>query len=280
MLKKPDWLRIPYYSDQKSSYIIEMLDELKLKTVCVEANCPNRSECFSSKTATFMILGTTCTRNCRFCNVNYGIPQTVENDEPSRVASAVKKLDLKYVVITSVTRDDLPDGGALHFSCVIKAIREISPETAVEVLIPDLDDIKVILNESPAVLSHNIETVESLYSDVRPEADYHRSLNVIRNVKRLNNKVRAKSGIMLGLGESFNEVLATFDDLLEAGCEFLTIGQYLSPSKIHYPVHKYIEPQIFDEYADIAYRKGFRFVASAPFVRSSYHAEKAILASP
>jgi len=276
MEKKPDWLRVPYYSDQSISYITEMLEEMNLNTVCVEANCPNRAECFSSKTATFMILGTKCTRKCMFCNVNHGEPDPVDKDEPYRIASAVKKLCLNYVVITSVTRDDLSDGGASHFAGVIQAIRKKSPGTAVEVLIPDLNDIADIISESPEVISHNIETVESLYSKVRNEADYNRSLSVINSIKNQNTSIRIKSGLMLGLGETREEVLKTFDDLTNVGCEFLTIGQYLSPSKMHYPVFEYIEPQVFSEYADIAYKKGFSFVASAPFVRSSYHAEKAI----
>jgi len=279
MIKKPDWLRVPYYSDQSSSYITEMLDEMNLNTVCVEASCPNRSECFSNKTATFMVLGTNCTRKCMFCNVSFGIPQPIDRDEPSRIARAVKKLNLSYVVITSVTRDDLPDGGADHFANVIQAVHELSPKTAIEVLIPDLSDIIGIVNKSPTVISHNIETVKSLYEKVRPAADYFRSLSLIKKVKSLDANIRTKSGIMLGLGETRDEVLKTLDDLLEAECEFLTIGQYLAPSKNHYPVSEYIEPQVFTEYADIAYKKGFIFVASAPFVRSSYHADKALLSS-
>jgi len=223
-----------------------------------------------------MILGTNCTRNCSFCNVSFGTPHRVDEDEPARVAKAVLKLGLKYVVITSVSRDDLPDGGALHFSNVIKAIHESSPETAIEVLIPDLSSLKVITDVSPTVISHNIETVESLYSEIRPDADYSRSLDVIRHIKKLDPSIHSKSGIMLGLGETREEILKTFDDLLEAGCEFLTVGQYLSPSKKHYPVRAYVEPAVFTEYSEIAKEKGFLFVASAPFVRSSYNAEKAL----
>jgi len=214
-----------------------------------------------------------------FCNVSFGIPQPIDRDEPSRIARAVKKLNLSYVVITSVTRDDLPDGGADHFANVIQAVHELSPKTAIEVLIPDLSDIIGIVNKSPNVVSHNIETVKSLYEKVRPAADYFRSLSLIKKVKSMDANIRTKSGIMLGLGESRDEVLKTFDDLLEAKCEFLTIGQYLAPSKNHYPVSEYIEPQVFTDYADIAYKKGFIFVASAPFVRSSYHADKALLSS-
>ena len=272
-MKKPEWLRIPYIDNENTRYVTELLSELGLNTVCIEANCPNCSECFSNKTATFMILGTVCTRNCAFCNVSSGIPSQVDSDEPRRIAHAVEKLSLKYAVITSVTRDDLSDGGASHFSEVIKAIKETSPDTLVEVLIPDLKDIKVIAAQSPAVISHNIETVKSLYPSVRPEADYITSLNVIGSIKRFNPGICAKSGLMLGFGETKDEILETFSDLLDAGCELLTIGQYLPPGKNNYPVHEYIKPQLFSEYREIALQMGFKHVASAPLVRSSYKAE-------
>jgi len=276
MLKKPDWLRVPYYDSEASDHMTELLKEFDLNTVCVEANCPNRLECFSKKTATFMILGTNCTRKCSFCNVNHGVPIPVDDNEPSRIAAAVKLLGLKYIVITSVTRDDLPDGGSKQFSQVVRAIKESTPETMIEVLIPDLQSIKVLTDQKPAVISHNVETVESLYTAIRPEADYMRSLEVLSIVKQLDPTIHTKSGMMLGLGETRNEVLKTFDDLLDAGCEFLTIGQYLSPGRDHYPVAEYIAPQVFMEYGEIAKDKGFRYVASAPFVRSSYNAEKAL----
>jgi len=277
MPTKPDWLRVPHLGNESSALMQKLLDELELNTVCEEANCPNRMECFSKKTATFMILGTACTRNCTFCNVNHGLPQPVDESEPTRIAEAVRRLELKYVVITSVTRDDLPDGGSGHFSKVIQAIRNTSQETVVEVLIPDLSGLKVITDQSPAVIGHNIETVASLYNHVRPEADYLRSLGVISEIKQLDPNIRTKSGIMLGLGEAYEEVLKTFDDLLAAGCELLTIGQYLSPSKEHYPVFDYIEPEIFFEYGNIAKEKGFSYVASAPLVRSSYNAAEATM---
>ena len=276
MLKKPDWLRVPYYDSEASDRMTELFKEFDLNTVCVEANCPNRLECFSKKTATFMILGTNCTRKCSFCNVNHGVPIPVDDNEPSRIAAAVKLLGLKYIVITSVTRDDLPDGGSKQFSQVVRAIKESTPETMIEVLIPDLQSIKVLTDQKPAVISHNVETVESLYTAIRPEADYMRSLEVLSIVKQLDPTIHTKSGMMLGLGETRNEVLKTFDDLLDAGCEFLTIGQYLSPGRDHYPVAEYIAPQVFMEYGEIAKDKGFRYVASAPFVRSSYNAEKAL----
>jgi len=272
MPKKPDWLQIPYSDSKNSELMAELLKEHKLNTVCIEADCPNRRECFSEKTATFMILGTNCTRNCNFCNVKSGAPFPVDDKEPERVAAAVKDLSLKYVVITSVTRDDLPDGGAAHFSNVLKAIHKTAPGTLVEVLIPDLTSLGILTEKPPAVISHNIETVESLYAAVRPDAGYDRSLNVLRNIKKLDPAMVTKSGIMLGLGESRDEVLKTFDDLLDSCCDVLTIGQYLSPGRHHYRVREYIKPYIFDEYGDIARKKGFRFVASGPFVRSSYKA--------
>jgi len=276
MPKKPDWLRVPDFQNENSDYITALLNELELNTVCDEANCPNRIECFSNRTATFIILGTNCTRNCTFCNVNHGIPQPVDENEPVRIAEAIRRLGLKHVVITSVTRDDLAYGGSEHFSKVIRAIRNTSPETVVEVLIPDLTELKIITDQSPVVIGHNIETVASLYNDVRPEADYSRSLELISAIKRLDPSIRTKSGIMLGLGETHEEILKTFDDLLASGCEFLTIGQYLQPSKDHYPVFEYIKPEVFTEYGRIAKEKGFTHVASAPLVRSSYNAAKAL----
>jgi len=276
MTGKPRWLRVPYYNEQESAYISDMLGELRLNTVCEEAACPNRSECYSNKTATFLILGKTCTRKCSFCNVSSGQPSPVDSGEPQRVAEAARRLNLSYVVITSVTRDDLPDGGSSHFASVISAIRKASPTTKIEVLIPDFggdyESINAVANAAPDVISHNIETVASLYEAVRSGADYRRSLGVIESVAKLGTTIHAKSGIMLGLGETYDEVIETFDDLRKVGCEFLTIGQYLSPTKSHYPVHEYINPEMFDKYAEIARQKGFNHVASGPFVRSSYHA--------
>ena len=277
MLKKPPWLRIQNTQSPNQKHVEEVLKKLDLNTVCREAKCPNSIECYSRKTATFMILGTVCTRNCSFCNVDFGPPQPVKETEPETIAQAVKELGLQYVVITSVTRDDLPDGGAKHFARVIHAIRNTSPETAVEVLIPDLNfrSLEVVAGAEPAVVGHNMETVESLYPLVRPQADYRRSLDLLKNIKEMN--IRSKTGIMLGLGETKELVLALFDDLNEAGCDILTIGQYLSPSKSHFPVQKYIEPEQFDEYKKTAEDKGIIHVASAPFVRSSYHAERFVL---
>jgi len=275
-MKKPDWLKIPYRENTNNSFVNKLLKDLDLNTVCDEANCPNKTECFSKKTATFMISGVNCTRNCTFCNVSHGTPEMLDAGEGVRIAEAVLMMGLKHVVITSVTRDDLPDGGASHFADVIRAIRKTSPDTVIEILIPDFRSLLAVTDATPAVIGHNIETVESLYPSVRPEANYYRSLNVLSEIKRLNPDIYTKSGIMLGLGETRNEVLKTFSDLVETGCDFLTIGQYLSPSSKHYPVYEYIEPSVFTEYGEAAKKTGFRHVTSAPFVRSSYNAGEVI----
>jgi lipoic acid synthetase len=280
MLRKPSWLRKRLFVDPNQAVVERVLKELGLNTVCREAICPNYRECFANKTATFLILGTNCTRNCRFCNVRNEAPLEVDEAEPSHVAQAVARLGIRYVVVTSVTRDDLPDGGAAHFASVIQAIKKTSPETAVEVLIPDFegneDALRTVADANPTVISHNMETVSSLYREVRPQADYRRSLALLSNIKLMNPLVRSKTGIMLGLGESDRQVTELFDDIIATGCELLTIGQYLAPSKEHYPVKEYITPEQFDEYGRIAREKGFVFVASAPFVRSSYRAGEAL----
>lgn len=280
MLAKPAWLQKAFIQDPNQQLVQGLLAELGLNTVCAEANCPNALECFSKKTATFMILGTNCTRNCRFCNVQNAPPQPVNPDEPENLARAVARLGLQYVVVTSVTRDDLPDGGAAHFAAVIRAIRAHSPGTAIEVLIPDFGGNKAALETvaaaDPTVISHNMETVASLYPAVRPQASYPRSLALLGNIKALNPGIRRKTGIMLGVGETQKEVEQLFSDLRAIDCEFLTIGQYLAPSKEHHPVLEYVHPDRFDEYARIAREKGFSFVASAPFVRSSYNAGEAL----
>lgn len=277
---KPDWLKIPYRDTPNRKYVENTLSNLSLNTVCTEANCPNYLECFNRKTATFMILGVNCTRNCRFCNVTFGKPQPVDRDEPQNVAKAVKELGLKYVVITSVTRDDLPDGGAKHFAEVINSIKSLNKNTDIEVLIPDLkgsiESLKIILDSKPMVVSHNIETVPRLYSSVRPEAIYRRTLEIISNIKILNSNIHSKTGIMVGLGETKEELMEVFADLREIGCDFLTIGQYLSPTKEHHPVVKYIHPDVFNEYKEMALEMGFSYVASGPYVRSSYHADEAL----
>lgn len=280
MKRKPEWLRKAVIEVPDQELVENILQELNLNTVCREANCPNSMECYAKKTATFMILGTNCTRNCRFCNVNGDKPFPVDPQEPEHIGQAVARLRLRYIVVTSVTRDDLPDGGAEHFAKVIREIQKASPETAIEVLIPDFQGdfaaLKTVAAAKPTVISHNMETVNSLYSAVRPEADYQRSLTLLKRIKQIDPSIRSKTGIMLGLGEGKNEVLKLFDDLRDVACEFLTIGQYLAPSKEHHPVIEYIHPDLFAEYGKIAREKGFAFVASSPFVRSSYNAGEAL----
>jgi lipoyl synthase len=276
---KPEWLKIKVYSNQSRLEIEELLSKLSLHTVCEEANCPNMIECFCSKTATFMILGRVCTRNCTFCNVLKGATETVDSQEPYNVAKAIAQLGLKHAVITSVTRDDLEDGGAGHFARVIEEIRKLDDKVVIEVLTPDfqgnLDALKKVVNAKPDILNHNIETVPRLYPEVRPMAIYERSLKFLNTSKILDSIILTKSGIMVGLGEEKNEVIATMKDLRENHCDLLTIGQYLPPSKQHHPVIEYIHPDVFEEYRLTALELGFRHVASGPLVRSSYQAHKA-----
>lgn len=272
--RKPNWLRVKLQGAEKTNQVKEMLNRLSLHTVCQEANCPNLIECFARKTATFMILGSVCTRNCTFCNVTKGHTQVVDPQEPAYVAKAVEELGLKHAVITSVTRDDLPDGGAGHFAEVIKKLRPT--EVIVEVLIPDFqgnrEALATVLQAKPHILNHNIETVPRLYSNVRPKASYTRSLELLKNSKELDASIFTKSGIMVGLGEQEEEVIAVLRDLRAVDCDILTIGQYLAPSAKHHEVIEYIHPDLFKKYKDIAYEMGFKYVASDPLVRSSYHA--------
>jgi len=251
-----------------------MTHDLRLHTICESAMCPNQSECFGRGTATFLIMGDRCTRNCRFCNVAHGQPEPIDMEEPSRVAQAIEQLGLRYAVITSVTRDDLEDGGAEHFARTIHAIRALNPGVKVEVLVPDfVHAIDRVIEAAPEVINHNVETVPRLYDRVRPGADYQRSMRLLEKVKTAGGTIRTKSGLMLGLGESREEVLAVMGDLREVGCDMLTLGQYLAPSKKHLPVQVYIHPGSFRAYKTAAENMGFSFVASGPFVRSSYHAE-------
>lgn len=283
-LKKPEWLRIKAYVNENYHVVEEILKKLNLNTVCSEAACPNRGECFSRRTATFMILGSVCTRHCTFCNVAKGETLAVDPHEPQHVAEAVEALNLKHAVITSVTRDDLPDGGAGQFAAVVDAIRRKTPQVAVEVLIPDFQGSTEALNEvveaRPAIINHNIETVPRLYLNVRPQADYKRSLVLLDKVKQMEKTIFTKSGIMLGLGEKEEEVHQVFKDLRAVNCDFLTIGQYLAPSAKHHPVIEYIHPDQFDAYKHMAYALGFSYVASGPLVRSSYLAENALENNP
>jgi lipoic acid synthetase len=277
--RKPAWLKIKISSNAQLHSTVDMMRKLNLHTVCEEAKCPNLMECFSKKTATFMILGRECTRNCTFCTVSKNEPSNVDAQEPHHVAEAVKKLALKHVVITSVTRDDLPDGGAGHFVAVIEAVREVSPSTDIEVLIPDFqgsrDALYEVVKAKPKVINHNIETIIRLYPEVRPMANYHRTLELLKRVKELDNNIYSKSGFMVGLGETKEEVIELLHHLREVGCDIVTIGQYLAPSKEHHPVVEYVTPETFDFYKNRAEEMGFTFVASSPLVRSSYNAGEA-----
>jgi len=277
-LEKPPWLkkRIPPFQDLQR--VRSILNETDLHTVCEEARCPNLGECFSRGTATFLILGKMCTRNCGFCAVEHDAPAPPDETEPERVGQAVKKMDLQYVVITSVTRDDLPDGGALLFAKTIRAIRVLNPMIKIEVLIPDFkgdpDSLKTVLKECPEVLNHNIETISRLYTEVRPEAGYQRSLDLLRRSKEGYPFIPTKSGFMLGLGETQEEVLELLRDLRGVECDFLTIGQYLQPRPHRLPVARYISLEEFEGYKKIGEEMGFKSVASGPFVRSSFHASQ------
>lgn len=274
--RKPDWLKIRLNQGRSLDYVKDILKKFSLNTVCEEANCPNRMECFTKKTATFMILGSECSRKCSFCNVSKGELQKVDPKEPINIANAVVELELKHVVITSVTRDDLSDGGAGHFAEVIKAIKSLKKEIVVEVLVPDFQGnrkaLKKVVDAKPEIINHNIETVPRLYDTVRPEAIYSRSLELLTNVKKMDKSIFTKSGIMVGLGEETEEVIQVLKDLREAQCDYLTIGQYLAPSKNHYTVVEYIHPSVFKRYKEEALKLGFSFVASDPLVRSSYNA--------
>lgn len=273
--RKPEWLK-KRVNTAALTEMEKMLRSLNLHTVCEGANCPNRGECFKNKTATFMILGNICTRNCRFCDVCKGAPTPVDPEEPENVATAADKLGLKHTVVTSVTRDDLPDGGSAHFAETIRALKKRIPSSTVEVLIPDFqgskDALQTVIDARPEIINHNIETVPSLYNTVRPMAKYDRSLELLQRVKQLTTGIYSKTGIMVGLGETKDEVLRVMDDLIGVGCELLTIGQYLQPSKDHLPIKEYITPDQFEEYKRIGLKKGFKYIASGPFVRSSYNA--------
>jgi lipoic acid synthetase len=275
----PEWLTVKAPKRGAYEEMAGYLNSLGLHTVCQSASCPNIGECFSHKTATFMILGDVCTRNCGFCGVNHGKPLCVDPEEPAHVAQAAAKMELRYVVVTSVTRDDLPDGGASQFADTIRLIGREIPNARVEVLIPDLggdwNSLKIIVDASPFVLNHNIETVPRLYPQVRPQARYRRSLDLLETAKALHTSIYTKSGLMVGLGESADEVTEVLRDLRAVGCDFVTIGQYLRPSRNNLAVVEYVTPERFEEYKSIGYEMGFRHVASGPFVRSSYHAAEA-----
>jgi lipoic acid synthetase len=276
--KKPNWIKSRILDPQNYFETKEIINKKRLHTVCQEASCPNISECWSKRHATFMIMGDICTRACAFCNVKTGKPTHLDPLEPTKIAQATKELKLKHVVITSVDRDDLEDGGAEHFSKTIQEIRKKNNQTTIEVLTPDFlrkgDVYKKVVSAAPDVFNHNIETVPSLYLKVRPGSKYFTSVNLLRSVKEINKKIFTKSGVMLGLGETRDEVLQVMDDLLEANVDFLTIGQYLQPSVKHYPLDRYVHPEEFAELKSIALLKGFLIVASSPLTRSSYHADE------
>jgi lipoyl synthase len=274
---KPIWLKKRFPSGFIHEEVGDLISKAKIHTVCQKAQCPNIWECFSRKTATFMIMGDRCTRNCRFCAVAHGPRHPPDPEEPARVAETVRRLNLDYVVITSVTRDDLSDGGAFFFVRTINEIHKKVPHAQIELLIPDLQGdlyaLKSVAEARPNVLNHNIETVPRLYPAVRPEAVYQRSLDLLKQVVAFNSDIVTKSGLMLGLGEKAEEILNTLKDLLNAGCRLLTLGQYLRPTKAHLPVKRFVSPQEFDNWRKIALEMGFIEAASGPFVRSSYHAK-------
>jgi len=277
--KKPDWLRVKLPIGENYKHVRQLVDQHKLHTICESGNCPNMGECWGAGTATFMILGNVCTRSCGFCSVATGRPDSVDWDEPQRVAEAILLMKVKHAVITSVDRDELPDGGSTIWYNTIKAVKTLSPGTTLETLIPDFkgrkDDIQRVIDAAPEVVSHNIETVERMTRQVRVQAKYWRSMEVIRILKE--GGMRTKSGIMLGLGEEKEEVVQTFQDLKENGCDVVTIGQYLQPTKKHLPVARFVHPDEFAEYREKGYQLGLDYVESGPLVRSSYHSEKHVI---
>ena len=279
MLRKPDWIRIKVSNSAKVTALKKTIKDNGLHTVCEEAACPNLNECYGHGTATFMILGDLCTRRCPFCDVAHGRPLVPDEEEPRKLAETIQLMQLSYVVITSVDRDDLKDGGALHFKKCIQEVRELNPKIEVEVLVPDfrgrMDRALSVIQESPPdVFNHNLETVPRLYKQARPGADYQWSLTLIREFKKMNPSVPTKSGIMLGLGEELDEVREVMRDLREHDCDMLTLGQYLQPSKHHLPVIRYVTPEEFDQLREDGLKMGFTNVASGPMVRSSYHADQ------
>ena len=277
--KKPDWLRVKLPIGENYKHVRGLVDTHKLHTICESGNCPNMGECWGAGTATFMILGSICTRSCGFCSVATGRPLPVDWDEPQRVAEAIHLMKVKHAVITSVDRDELPDGGSIIWYNTIHAVKQLNPDTTLETLIPDFkghkDEIQRVIDAAPEVVSHNIETVERLTRQVRIQAKYWRSMEVIRTLKE--GGMRTKSGIMLGLGEEKKEVMQTLRDLKANGCDVVTIGQYLQPTKKHLPVHRFVHPDEFAEFREYGYEIGLDYVESGPLVRSSYHSEKHVI---
>ena len=274
--KRPEWLKVKLPSGENYTDVRELMRRKNLNTVCEEARCPNIAECWNHRTATFMILGDTCTRSCGFCNVKLGIPNELDLDEPRRVVDSIKELNLRHAVITSVNRDELEDGGAFIFKECVRLLRQEKPDCTVEILIPDFrgyeKSFETIMQSPPDILNHNLETVKRLYHVVRPQAKYERSLNLINWFK--TKGLKTKSGIMVGIGETTEEVLDLMKDLISHGCEIMTIGQYLQPTKQHLPVDRFVTPEEFRMYKDIGLKLGFKIVESSPLVRSSYHADQ------
>ena len=281
MRRHPDWLKVKIAGGESFVKMKSLLRNTRLHTICEEAKCPNIAECFGSGTAVFLILGDICTRNCRYCNVKHGKPSALNINEPKEVAESVKKLGLKYTVITSVTRDDLDDGGANVFFKTVKEIKKLNKNYKVEVLIPDfkgnLESLKKVIDSNPDVINHNIEVVRQLFAIIRPEGNYQTSINLLKKIKKINNKIKTKSGFMIGLGETRSQIIQTMKDLRKADVDFLTVGQYLQPTKEHVEIKKYYTPTEFNEFKKIAQDLGFKHVESGPLVRSSYHAERAMV---
>ena len=280
--RRPDWMRVRPPGGENYKFLKHLMRSKQLHTVCEEAHCPNIGECWSSRTATFLILGDVCTRSCGFCDVKTGRPLPIDWQEPERVAQAVKAMDLKHVVITSVNRDERKDGGAPVFAMCINRIRELQPGCSIEVLIPDFKGseaaLKTVMDARPEILNHNVETVSRLFRHVQPQDHYEWAMATLGNAKKMDEDVLTKSGIMVGLGEEWDELIQVMQDLVDIGVDILTIGQYLQPSRKHLPIDHYYTPQDFEELRRIGYSMGFRWVESGPFVRSSYHADKQVAA--
>lgn len=278
--RHPDWLKVPLAGGKTHNQLKKQLRKARLHTICEEAKCPNLAECYGNGTATFLILGNICTRNCQYCHVTHAKPRPIDTDEPNQVAESVSKLGLNYVVITSVTRDDLSDGGADLFNQTIKAIKTMNPGIKVEVLIPDFNGdtraLQQVLSAEPTVINHNIEVVKTFFPTLRPQGDYQRSLQILSTSKKIAPAIPTKSGLMIGFGETKKQIEEVMDDLQSVNVDFLTIGQYLQPSSSHVPVKKYYTPEEFNSLKTMAMEKGFTHVESGPLVRSSYHAEQAI----
>ncbi|NPD89671.1 MAG: lipoyl synthase [Asgard group archaeon] len=278
-MRKPEWLRIGSMDRDKIREVQQILRKLNLHTVCEESMCPNISKCFEKKTATFLVMGGICTRNCKFCDIKFGKPLPLDPLEPDHIVEATKKLGLRHVVITSVTRDDLPDGGAAHFAEITEKLRDYNKDIIIELLIPDLkgneEHIRIVVESKPDIINHNIEVIPRLFRKVTPQANYEKSLKLLKVVKEMNPEIHTKSGLMVGLGENKEEVFELLKDLKETECDILTIGQYLKPPSSDLEIEEYVHPNVFKEYEAKAYEMGFKFVASAPFVRSSFNAEEA-----